>query len=101
MRMNNLAVAVLVALGAPPASAVDERPIAGPRLPQRTCYAGYLQREAPHGLEGVRAAVQQATARKDPAALGFLEERLAEVIGKDANAALQVVEWARTVQEPE
>ncbi len=96
-----LAAALLATLGATPASAVDERPISEPRLPQLTCYAGYLQREAPHGLEGVRAAVQQAMARKDPAALGFLEERLAEVIGKDANAALQVVEWARTVQEPE
>jgi hypothetical protein len=96
-----LAAALGVALGASPAAAVDERPIPGPRLPQLTCYAGYLQREAPHGLGGVRAAVQQALARKDPAALGFLEERLAEVMGKDANAALQVVEWARTAPQPE
>jgi hypothetical protein len=91
---------LLAALGATSASA-DERPIAEPRLPPLTCYAGYLEREAPHGLEGVRAAIRQALARKDPAALRFLEERLAEVIGKDAAAALQVVEWARTAQEPE
>jgi len=93
--------ALLTVLGATSASAVDERPIAEPRLPSLTCYAGYLKREAPHGLAGVHAAIQQAVARKDQAALRFLEERLAEVIGKDASAALQVVEWAHTAQEPE
>lgn len=93
--------ALLALLSTRPASAIDERPIAEPRHPSLTCYAGYLKREAPYGLEGVRAAIRQAQARKDTAALGFLEERLAEVIGADARAALQVVEWARTAQEPE
>jgi hypothetical protein len=60
-----------------------------------------LKLEAPHGLAGVRAALQQALSRNDPAALRFLEERLAEVIGEDASAALQVVEWAHTAREPE
>ncbi|HZI03004.1 MAG TPA: hypothetical protein VEZ71_03220 [Archangium sp.] len=93
--------ALLTTLVALPASAADERPIAGPRLPPLTCYAGYLKLEAPHGLEGVRAALRQALARKDQAALLFLEQRLAEVIGEDAQAALQVIEWAHTAQEPE
>lgn len=101
MRIHRKLAALLTVLGASSASAVDERPIAEPRHPSLTCYAGYLKREAPYGLEGVRAAIQQALARKDTAALGFLEERLAEVIGSDAQAALQVVEWARTAQEPE
>lgn len=93
--------ALLTTLGTLPASAADERPIAGPRLPPLTCYAGYLKLEAPHGLEGVRAALRQALARNDQAALLFLEQRLAEVIGEDAQAALQVIEWAHTTQEPE
>ncbi len=100
-RCWRLVPALLAALGATSASAVDERPIAEPRLPQLTCYAGYLKLEAPHGLAGVRAAIQQALARKDQAALRFLEERLTEVIGGDANAALQAIEWAHAAQEPE
>jgi HEAT repeat protein len=101
LRIQRMLAVLLVLLGARPASAVDERPLSEPRHPSLTCYAGYLQRETPHGLEGVRAAIHQALARKDTAALGFLEERLAEVIGQDAPAALRVVEWARTAQEPE
>jgi hypothetical protein len=93
--------ALLVTLGTTSASAVDERPIAEPRLPRLTCYAGYLKLESLHGLEGVRAAIHQALARNDQAALLFLEQRLAEVIGEDAQAALQVLEWAHTTQEPE
>ncbi|HYO56511.1 HEAT repeat domain-containing protein [Archangium sp.] len=93
--------ALLATLGTTSASAVDERPIAEPRLPRLTCYSGYLKLEAPHGLEGVRAAIRQATAQKDQAALLFLEQRLTEVIGEDAQAALQVIEWAHTAQEPE
>lgn len=93
--------ALLATLGTPSASAMDERPIAEPRFPRLTCYAGYLKRESPHGLEGVRAAIRQAIARNDLAALHFLEQRLAEVIGKEAPAALQVIEWAHTTQEPE
>ena len=93
--------ALLATLGAASASARDERPIPEARLPRYTCYAGYLQLEALHGLEGMRAAIRQASARNDPAALRFLEERLAEVIGQDASTALQVVEWAQTAQDPE
>jgi hypothetical protein len=96
-----LAAALLATLAAPSASAVDERPLAETRLPQYTCYAGYLQMEALHGLEGVRAAIRQAIARDDQAALRFLEERLTEMIGQDANAALKVIEWAHTAQDPE
>ncbi len=93
--------ALLAVLGASGAQAVDERPLPESRLPRYTCYAGYLQREALHGLEGVRAAIRQAIARNDQAALQFLEERLAEVIGKDPALALQVIEWANTAQDPE
>ncbi|AKI99565.1 hypothetical protein ATI61_109239 [Archangium gephyra] len=93
--------ALLAALGTTSASAVDERPIAEPRLPRLTCYAGYLKREALHGLEGVRAAIHQAIAQNDQAALLFLEQRLAEVIGEDPRAALQVVEWAHATPDPE
>ncbi|OJT18917.1 hypothetical protein BO221_39650 [Archangium sp. Cb G35] len=92
---------MLATLGTTPAPAVDERPISGPRLPPLTCYAGYLKLEAPHGLEGVRAAIRQAIARNDQGALLFLEQRLAEVIGKDSQAALQVAGWADTTPEPE
>lgn len=95
------ASALLATLGATSASAVDERPLPEPRLPRHTCYSGYLKLEALHGLAGVRAAIRQASAAKDPAALRFLEERLAEVIGQDASTALQVVEWAQSAHEPE
>ena len=58
LRIQRMLAALLALLGASPASAVDERPIAEPRHPRLTCYAGYLKREAPHGLEGVRAAIR-------------------------------------------
>jgi hypothetical protein len=93
--------ALLATLGTTSASAVDERPLAESRLPRLTCYAGYLKLESLHGLEGVRAAIRQAIAQNDQAALLFLEQRLAEVIGKDPQRALQVIEWAHTTQEPE
>jgi hypothetical protein len=66
-----------------------------------TCRAGYLDFEAVHGLEGVRAALRQAVEQNDAAALTFLTERLSEVIGQDAQAALQVATWADTAKEPE
>jgi hypothetical protein len=46
----------------------------------------------------VRAAVRQALAHEDAALLRFLQERLAEVIGAEASAALQVLEWAQGAQ---
>ncbi|MCP3136503.1 hypothetical protein [Pyxidicoccus xibeiensis] len=70
-------------------------------MPALTCRAGYLDFEALHGLEGVRAAIRQAAEQNDPAALTFLTERLSEVLGQDANAALQVYTWAETAAEPE
>ncbi len=91
-----LAAAGLVLLA--PADSRAQRPLPEPRI---SCYAGYLPREAPHGLEGVRAAVRQALAGEDAAVLRFLGERLAEVVGTRADAALQVVEWARTAQGAE
>ncbi|HZI13917.1 MAG TPA: hypothetical protein VE153_26350, partial [Myxococcus sp.] len=42
-----------------------------------------------------------AIEQNDQAALAFLTERLAEVIGQDAEAALQVATWADTAVEPE
>ncbi|NMO21671.1 hypothetical protein HPC49_32670 [Pyxidicoccus fallax] len=71
------------------------------RMPRLTCRAGYLDFEAVHGLEGVRAAIRQALEQNDPAALTFLGERLSEVIGRDVEAALQVVTWAALASEPE
>jgi hypothetical protein len=70
-------------------------------MPRLTCRAGYLDFEAVRGLEGVRAAIRQAIEQNDQAALAFLTERLAEVIGQDAEAALQVATWADTAVEPE
>ncbi len=81
-----------------PGDAWAQRPLPEPRI---SCYAGYLAREAPHGLEGVRAAVRQALGSGDEAVLRFLGERLAEAVGTKADAALQVVEWARTAQGAE
>ncbi len=86
-----------------PASA--NPPTSGPeseqRLPRLTCRAGYLEFEALRGVEGVRAAIRQAIEQEDQAALTFLSERLSEVIGKDASAALQVLSWSDTAVEPE
>jgi hypothetical protein len=95
-----LAVLCLVTL---PALAQSARtgPGAEQRMPRLTCRAGYLDFESVYGLEGVRAAIRQALEQNDAAALTFLTERLAEVIGQDASAALQVVTWADTATEPE
>ncbi len=67
---------------------------------RQVCRAGYLEFEAAHGLDGVRAALQEAVAQNDAAALTFLGERLAEVIGRDAAAALKVAAWAEAAAEP-
>ncbi|WP_239470175.1 hypothetical protein [Archangium violaceum] len=101
VRHGRLAAALLATLGATAAFAVDERPIAEPRLARLTCHPGYLKREAPYGLEGVHAAIRQALESGDLAAQRFLEERLAEVIGEDVRAALQGIEWAQSAREPE
>ncbi|WP_174259173.1 hypothetical protein [Myxococcus xanthus] len=71
------------------------------RLPHLTCRAGYLDFEQLHGLPTVRAAIQQALAQHDPAALTFLTERIPEVLGEDAQAAHQVLDWADTAPAPE
>lgn len=71
------------------------------RLPRLTCRAGYLDFEQLHGLPAVRAAIQQALAQNDPAALVFLTERLPEALGGDAQAALQVLDWADTAPASE
>jgi hypothetical protein len=91
-------LAVLCLLAVP---AWAQRARTEPRTPRVTCRAGYLDFESAHGLEGVRAALRQAVARNDSAALTFLGERLSEVLGRDADAALQVVTWADTAVEPE
>jgi hypothetical protein len=62
---------------------------------------GYLEFEAAHGLEGFRAAARQAFGRGDQAALGFLTERLTELIGKDSARALEVLGWTEQASEPE
>lgn len=100
--LRGLLAAALLATWAAPAPA-QQAPGFEPeqRHPRLTCYRDYLQLEALHGLEGIRAAVRQAIERRDMAALQFLGERLAEVIGSDANAALQVIEWAQGADEPE
>jgi hypothetical protein len=84
------------------AQAAHTGPAAEQRMPRHACRAGYMDFEALYGgVEGVRAAIQQAMARSDMAAVVFLTERLAEVIGKDVSAALQAVTWAETAEEPE
>ncbi|MFP2906842.1 hypothetical protein ACLESD_17665 [Pyxidicoccus sp. 3LFB2] len=80
---------------APPGLAGEQR------MPRLTCRAGYLDFESVYGLDGVRAAIRQALEQNDSAALTFLTERLAEVIGRDAGAALQVVTWADAAVAPE
>ncbi|MBZ4420782.1 hypothetical protein K8638_30340 [Myxococcus sp. RHST-1-4] len=84
-----------------PSSAQPTRPGPEQRMPRLVCRAGYLDFEAVYGLAGVRAAIRQATEQNDPAALTFLTERLSEVLGRDADAALQVVAWADSAAEPE
>ncbi|NVJ02925.1 hypothetical protein HV824_33090 [Myxococcus sp. AM009] len=71
------------------------------RLARLTCRAGYLDFEQLHGLPAVRAAIQQALAQHDPAALAFLTERIPEVLGGDAQAAHQVLDGADTAPAPE
>lgn len=96
-------VLCLACLAAVPAFAQSARtgPAPEQRMPRLTCRAGYLDFESVYGLEGLRAAIRQAVEQNDAAALTFLGERLSEVIGRDASAALQVVTWADTATEPE
>jgi hypothetical protein len=93
-----LSLAVLCLLALP---VFAQRPEAEQRMPRLTCRADYLDFEAVRGLEGVRAAIRQAVEQNDQAALTFLTERLSEVLGRDAQAALQVATWADTAVEPE
>lgn len=98
MTWTRRALGAVACLVAGMASAQSARTEPVPRL---TCRAGYLDFEAVYGLEGVRAALHQAVEQNDPAALTFLGERLSEVIGGDAKAALQVIAWADVASEPE
>lgn len=98
---GRLLLAAVCALSLPALAQPRTGPEAEQRMPRLTCRAGYLDFEAVHGLAGVRAAIRQALEQNDQAALTFLTERLAEVIGQDVQAALQVVAWADTAVEPE
>ncbi|NVJ10111.1 hypothetical protein HUW63_33430 [Myxococcus sp. AM001] len=89
---------LVVVCGAAPAMAAEPP---HQRLPRLTCRAGYLDFEQLYGLPTVRAAIQQALAQSDPAAVAFLTERIPEVLGGDAQAALQVLDWADTAPAPE
>ncbi|HLL03119.1 MAG TPA: HEAT repeat domain-containing protein [Myxococcaceae bacterium] len=94
-KLRGLALAVLLGL----ALTAEARSPEPPRTP--ACRTGYLGFEQGRGLEGLRLAARQASERGDEAELGFLSERLTELIGKDPAAALQVVGWAETATEPQ
>jgi hypothetical protein len=79
--------------------------VAGPeqpveKLPIPPCWNGLLDLDEHASLATLREALLSALSSGDPLLLEYLEERLAEVIGGDSQAALQVFGWARESGAP-
>jgi hypothetical protein len=85
---------------------------AGPAHPQESppvqdlpplsgCGSGSLEFDRHVSLDNFRQALIDAISRGDHLFEGYLQERLSELVGDDAERALQVLEWARHASQPE
>lgn len=81
------------AMGSEPSLAPEE-------LAQATCWEGLLEFDRAASLDTLRRAIGPALAAGDTTLAAYLQERLSEVIGNDADRALQVVEWIRAGSGP-
>ncbi len=83
------------------ASAGPEDPAAVvEQLPIPPCWDGLFALDAHPSLGSLRDALHKALRGGDPLLLDYLQERLGEVVGSDAAAALQVVGWATEAGPP-
>jgi len=80
------------------AVASPEQPVE--KLPIPPCWDGLVELDEHASLATLHEALLSAQSSGDPLLLEYLEERLAEVIGGDAQAALQVFGWARDAGAP-
>jgi hypothetical protein len=72
------------------------------KLPVPPCWEGLFALDDRPTLHDLRDALRSALAASgdDPLLLEYLQDRLSEVIGNDAQAALQVVGWASSYGPP-
>jgi hypothetical protein len=77
-------------------------------FPTPVCRAGIEQFDTAVGqlgmvtdLQSIHSALQQAISSDDPQLGQYVKERLSELIGQDANRALEVITWAENAQQLE
>ena len=70
------------------------------KLPLPPCWDGLLALDEHASLDSLRQALLTALSSDDPLLLEYLQERLTELIGGDAGAALRVVGWATEAGPP-
>jgi hypothetical protein len=70
-------------------------------LPMPGCWDGLLAFDASASLDTFRPALAAAISGRDRILAGYLQERLTELVGEDADKALLVLDWAEKVSQPE
>jgi tetratricopeptide (TPR) repeat protein len=78
-----------------------ERQPAQEQLPVPGCWDGLQGFDQVNSLEGFRAGLAAVVSAGDRLMAIYLQERLTELVGNDAQKALQVLEWAATSSQPE
>lgn len=69
-------------------------------FPQPPCWGALLDFDRHASLDSLRQALLAALAAGDPLLLQYLEDRLTEVVGGDAGAAMTVLGWAESAGPP-
>jgi hypothetical protein len=64
------------------------------QIPLPGCWAGLLEFDQTADLASMHAAIAAAAASGDNVLAEFLKERLAELVGNNVNAAMEVLGWA-------
>jgi len=82
------------------ASAPEEAAVPVEQLPQPQCWNGLLALDQARALGELRTALEAAAGRGDELLATYLRERLAERVGADPEAALEVISWAEQASQP-
>lgn len=77
-----------------------ERQPAQEQLPVPGCWDGLHGFDQVNSLEGFRAGLAAVISAGDRLMAVYLQERLTELVGSDAEKALQVLEWAKASSQP-
>lgn len=81
-------------------SAATDRQLEKDEVPMPGCWPGLHDFDRSASLDDMRAAIAGAGSR-DPLLAGYLQERLAEMIGRDPARARQVLAWAKAASGAE